>query len=82
MSDKIDKTLFKNPKTKISQGKLNNRVMRNRSKAKQLRKALNKLDPRFDDMVKIMWRTSPLRMKDLKAKLKKEREEKKRQKSK
>jgi len=54
MSDKIDKTLFKNPKTKISQGKLNNRVMRNRSKAKQLRKALNKLDPRFDDMVKIM----------------------------
>lgn len=46
------------------------------------RKSLNELDPRFDDMVKMMWRTPPLRLKDLKAQLKKEQEERERQKSK
>jgi hypothetical protein len=39
------------------------------------------LDPRFDDMVRMMWRTPPLKLKKLKAQLKKEREDKKKQKS-
>jgi hypothetical protein len=64
--------------------KLNNKgkVQPNKENWSPLRKSLNELDPRFDDMARMMHRTPPLRLKDLKAQLKKEREEKKRQKSK
>ena len=87
--DKKDKVL-KKCKTNISYSKLNNRAMRKLNnkgkiqpkKLSPLRKSLNELDPRFDDLVRIMWRTPPLRMKDLKAQLKKERKEKKGKKSK
>ena len=45
-----------------------------------LRKALNELDPNFDKKIRIVWKIPPLRLKDLKAKLKKERDMKMRQK--
>ena len=58
------------------------KVQPNKENQSPLRKSLNELDPRFDDIARMMWRTPPLRIKDLKVQLKKEREEKKGQKSK
>jgi hypothetical protein len=82
MKAKKDQVLFKDCKIKVSYSKLNNRVMRNKSKTEQFRKVLNELDPRFEDMIKMMGRTKPVRYKDLKEQLKKEREAKKKHKSK
>lgn len=91
--DKKDKVLSKNCKIKVSYSKLNNRVMRktkdnsNRGKIQPnkenwspLRKALNELDPNFDNYIKGITKPPTLKMKDLKAQLKKNKEREKRQK--
>lgn len=57
------------------------KVKPNKENLSSPRKSLNELDPRFDDLVRMMWRASPLRLKDLKAQLKKEKDDKKKQKS-
>ena len=54
-------------------------IQQKRQEWSPLRKALNELDPNFDKKIRIVWKTPPLRLKDLKAKLKKERDMKMRQ---
>ena len=82
--DKRDKVL-KKPKIIISQSKLNNRAMRklnnkgkvqpNKKNWSPLRKALNELDPNFDNYIRTITKPPTLKMKDLKAQLKKAKEE-------
>lgn len=87
--DKRDKFPSKSCKIKVSQSKLNNRAMRKRSKSQQraelqpnkknwspLRKALNELDPNFDNYIRKITKPPTLEMKDLKVQVKKAKEEK------
>lgn len=77
--------VLKNSKIKISHSKLNNRVMRklnnkgkvqpNKENWSPLRKALNELDPNFDNYIRMITKSPNLEMKDLKAQLKKAKEE-------
>ena len=82
--------VLKKCKIKVSQSKLNNRVMRklnnkgkiqpNKKNWSPLRKHLNELDPNFDNYIRMITKPPTLKMKDLKTQLKKERERRKKQK--
>jgi hypothetical protein len=91
--DKKAKVLSKSSKIIISHSKLNNSVMRklnnkntkgevqpNKENWSPLRKALNELDPNFDNYIRMVTKPPTLKMKDLKAHVKKEQERKKKQK--